>query len=560
MILLNAEHITRSFTEKPLLKDISLGIYEGDKIGLIGVNGTGKTTLLKILAGQEDAERGTITLTTGTRIGYLPQVPMFTKDATVLEQVLSNLPEEERDLREYEAKAILNRLGLPEEEWAQPVSLLSGGQRKRVALAGVLVNPMELLILDEPTNHLDTDMTDWLEQYLTKFNGAILMVTHDRYFLDRVTNKIAEVADHSLYLYEGNYSYYLKESMAREERNQAAQRKINALYQKELEWISRGARARTTKAKFRVERFEDLKNARARLNGGSLEVQTHHARLGKKIISLHHISKSYTDQMPDGSTRVKKLLDDFDLSVLRDDRIGIVGPNGAGKSTLLKIILGLVQPDSGHVEIGKTVRIGYFSQENEEMDLSLRMIDYIQTIAFQCKTPDGTLSASQMLERFLFPSNTHSTVIGRLSGGERRRLFLLGILMSAPNVMLLDEPTNDLDIKTLAILEDYLDGFPGAVLAISHDRYFLDRATRTRVQLVPVQSVPGSECTIAPAAPATPRQTRLKFSYLEQREFDTIDDEIATLEQQIKDLDAQMIRDASDHTLLLKHAAEKEKV
>ena len=315
------------------------------------------------------------------------------------------------------------------------------------------------------------------------------------------------------------------------------------------------------------------------MDSGSLEVQTHHARLGKKIISLHHIYKSYTDDMPDGSTRIKNLITDLDLTVLRDDRIGVVGPNGAGKSTLLKIILGLVQPDSGHVEIGETVRIGYFSQENEEMDLSLRMIEYIQTIAYQCKTPDGTLSASQMLERFLFPSSTHSTVIGRLSGGERRRLFLLGILMGAPNVLLLDEPTNDLDIKTLTILEDYLDTFPGAVIAISHDRYFLDRATRTRVQLVP-----GSDCTAAPKsasagseftasdtsttsrvqqcsqspAPAAPR--RLKFSYLEQREFDTIDDEIATLEQQIKDLDAQMIRDASDHTLLLKHAAEKEKV
>lgn len=575
MILLNADKITKSYTERPLLENISLSINEGEKIGLIGVNGTGKSTLLKILAGKEEAEGGTIIKTKGVRIGYLPQNPGFNKDLSVLEQVLQDVSSNERESREYECKTILTKLGIT--DFDEPVSHLSGGQKKRVALAGVLVSPVEILILDEPTNHLDNEMADWLEKYLAKYTGAILLVTHDRYFLDRVTNKIAELTDGTIYTYDGNYSLYLELKLAREEMALASERKRAALFRTELEWIRSGVRARGTKSKSRIERFEELKKSKLNLNSDKLELQTLSSRLGKKIIELHHISKSYEDKI---------LISDFEYTVLRNDRIGIIGPNGYGKSTLLKMITGTILPDEGSIEIGDTVKIGYFSQENEEMDLSLRVIEYIQSVAYQITTAEGTLSASQMLERFLFPPFTHSTLLSRLSGGERKRLALLRVLMGAPNVLLFDEPTNDLDIQTLSVLEDYLDSFPGAVIVISHDRYFLDRVVQRifsmegngaighypggytdyleirqleeREQLETLKTnnlLSGNKITAAQkdqsgVQAGTQKSGKIKFSYNEQREFDTIDDDIAFLEQSLAELELLMSKDASNYDLL----------
>lgn len=597
MILLNADKISKSFTERPLLENISLSINEGDKIGLVGVNGTGKSTLLKILAGKEEAEGGTVIKTKGVRIGYLPQTPHFHKDLSVLEQVLQDVSSNERESKEYECKAILTKLGIT--DFDEPVTNLSGGQKKRVALAGVLVSPVEILILDEPTNHLDNEMADWLESFLKKYTGAILLVTHDRYFLDRVANKITELTGGSVFIYNGNYSRYLELKLAREEMALASERKRATLFRSELEWIRSGVRARGTKSKSRIERFEELKKSKLNLNSDKLELQTLSSRLGKKIIELRHISKSYDN---------KNLISNFEYTVLRNDRIGIIGPNGYGKSTLLKMITGAVLPDEGTIEIGETVKIGYFSQENEEMDLSLRVIEYIQAVAFQITTTEGTLSASQMLERFLFPPSTHSTTLDRLSGGERKRLALLRILMEAPNVLLLDEPTNDLDIQTLSVLEDYLDGFPGAVIVISHDRYFLDRVVQRIFSLEgngTIGHYPGGysdyleirqaeeaerlealksnpqngkkafsgqntidQKTIGQKAQAAdqtelPKNTKIKFSYNEQREFDSIDDEIASLEQQLAALESQMAEESSNYgflqeLLLKKQALEEE--
>lgn len=589
MILLNADKITKSFTERPLLEDISLSINEGDKIGLIGANGTGKSTLLKILAGREEAEGGNIIKTKGVRVGYLPQNPSFNMDFNVLEQVLQDVSSNERESKEYECKTILTKLGIT--DFQEPVSHLSGGQKKRVALAGALVSPVEILILDEPTNHLDNEMADWLEKFLAKYTGALLLVTHDRYFLDRVTNKIAELTGGAIYTYEGNYSLYLESKLAREEMVLASERKRAALYRTELEWIKSGVRARGTKSKSRIERFEELKKSKLNLNSDKLELQTLSSRLGRKVIELHHISKSYDD---------KNLISDFEYTILRNDRIGIIGPNGYGKSTLLKMIMGTVLPDEGTIEVGDTVKIGYFSQENEEMDLSLRVIEYIQSIAHQITTAEGTLSASQMLERFLFPASTHSTAVGRLSGGERKRLFLLRVLMEAPNVLLFDEPTNDLDIQTLSVLEDYLDGFPGAVIVVSHDRYFLDRVVQRIFSLEgngTIGHYPGGytdyleihqfeekeraealkASSLQSAKKAVPGQdaqsskqneisknTKIKFSYNEQREFDSIDDDIASLEQKLAELELQMSKEASNyellHELMLKKQALEEEL
>ncbi len=570
MILINADKITKSYTERPLLEGISLSIHEGDKIGLIGINGTGKSTLLKIIAGKEDAEGGTVTRTNGVRVGYLPQNPVFNHDFTILEQVLQDVSSNERESMEYECKTILTKLGIT--DFDQPVSHLSGGQKKRVALASVLVSPVELLILDEPTNHLDNEMSDWLEKFLIKYSGAILLVTHDRYFLDRVTNKIMEMTSGAAFTYEGNYSYYLETKASREEMIQATERKRMTLYRSELEWIKSGVRARGTKSKSRIDRFEELKNSLLNKDNGKIEVQTLSSRLGRKIVELHHISKSYDH---------KTLISDFDYTVLRNDRIGIIGSNGYGKSTLLKIIMGKVSPDEGSIEIGDTVKIGYFSQENEEMDLSLRVIEYIQTVAHQITTADGTLTASQMLERFLFPPSTHSTLLNRLSGGERKRLFLLRILMEAPNVLLFDEPTNDLDIETLTILEDYLDSFPGAVIVISHDRYFLDRvvqrifsfegdgvighypggytdyleihqfeekerqdAEKEKIKRL-AEKASKSDSQENITAGST-KSGKLKFSFNEQREFSTIDDDIAALEHQLSDLEMEIAQETSN--------------
>ncbi|MEL7654925.1 MAG: ABC-F family ATP-binding cassette domain-containing protein [Bacillota bacterium] len=571
MILLNADKLTKSYTERPLLENISLSIHEGDKIGLIGLNGTGKSTLLKIIAGKEEAESGVIIKTNGVRIGYLPQNPVFNKELTVLEQVLEDVAANERESKEYECKTILTKLGLT--DFHKPVIHLSGGQKKRVALAGVLVSDVELLILDEPTNHLDNEMSDWLEKYLIKYSGAVLMVTHDRYFLDRVTNIITELADQTIFTYSGNYSSYLETKLAREEMVLASERKRITLYRSELEWIKRGVRARGTKAKSRVERFEELKKSIAKTDSAKLELQSLSSRLGKKIIEINHISKSYGENC---------LISDFEYIVLRNDRIGIIGPNGYGKSTLLKMIMGKVLPDEGNIEIGDTVKIGYFSQENEEMDLSLRMIDYIQSVAYQIATPDGTATASQMLERFLFPSSTHSIKLERLSGGELKRLNLLKILMKAPNVLLFDEPTNDLDIQTLTVLENYLDNFAGAVIVISHDRFFLDRVVQRIFSLEGngmIEHYPGGYSDYLEICQAEQKELqekekekeknkiadknsqvendstskknkKLKFSFHEQREFATIEDDIAALESQLTALELQISKESSDYEKL----------
>ncbi len=587
MILLNATDISKSYTALPLLSNLSYAINEGDKIGLIGVNGTGKSTLLRITAGIEDADSGKIILTGGVRIGYLPQAPAYDPEKTVLEQAVSYLTRETAEEGEYKCKSMLNQLGITDFE--KKMNTLSGGERKRVAMAGIFTNECDILILDEPTNHIDSDTVEWLENYLKKFRGAIFMVTHDRYFLDRVTNVILELAGGRLYRHEGNYEVYLENRAAREEMALATERKRRTLYRRELEWMRRGAQARTTKAKGRIDRFHQLEESKLVVNNAALEMKSVSSRLGKKIIELEHVSKAF-DGIP--------VISDFSYTVLRNDRIGIIGENGSGKSTLLKLISGELQPDSGSVEIGETVKIGYFSQENEHMDKSRRVIEYICDIAHNVKTEDGYISASQMLERFLFPPHMHSIPVGRLSGGEQRRLYLLGILMGAPNVLLLDEPTNDLDIDTLCILEDYLDSFAGAVIAVSHDRHFIDRiAEKTFVYEGEghIAEYPGgysdwaerraaglaAEKTAGKAGGKTAaasdgkqtdisvtqagrtdaaRPKKLKFSYKEQREFETIDEDIAALESAIEEVDSRIAEAGSDYCKLQELTAKRDEL
>lgn len=585
MILLNATDISKSYTASPLLSNLSYAINEGDKIGLIGVNGTGKSTLLRITAGIEDADSGKIILTGGVRIGYLPQAPAYDPEKTVLEQAVSYLTRETAAEGEYKCKSMLNQLGITDFE--KKMSTLSGGERKRVAMAGIFTNECDILILDEPTNHIDSDTVEWLENYLKKFRGAIFMVTHDRYFLDRVTNVILELTGGKLYRHEGNYEVYLENRAAREEMALATERKRRTLYRRELEWMRRGAQARTTKAKGRIDRFHQLEESKLVVNNTALEMKSVSSRLGKKIIELEHVSKAF-DGVP--------VISDFSYTVLRNDRIGIIGENGSGKSTLLKLISGELQPDSGSVEIGETVKIGYFSQENEHMDKSRRVIEYICDIAHNVKTEDGYISASQMLERFLFPPHMHSIPVSRLSGGEQRRLYLLGILMSAPNVLLLDEPTNDLDIDTLCILEDYLDSFAGAVIAVSHDRHFIDRiAEKTFVYEGEghIAEYPGgysdwverraaglaAEKTAGKASGKTAasdgkqtdstsqtgrtdagRPKKLKFSYKEQREFETIDEDIAALESAIEEVDGRISEAGSDYCKLQELTAKRDEL
>lgn len=578
MILLNATDISKSYTASPLLSNLSYAINEGDKIGLIGVNGTGKSTLLRITAGAEEPDSGKIVLTGGVRIGYLPQAPAYDPEATVLAQAVRYLTAETAAEGDYQCKSMLNQLGITDFE--KKMGTLSGGERKRVAMAGIFTNPCDILILDEPTNHIDSDTVEWLENYLKKFRGAIFMVTHDRYFLDRVTNVILELTNGKLYRHEGNYEVYLENRAAREEMALATERKRRTLYRRELEWMRRGAQARTTKAKGRIDRFHQLEESKLVVNDAALEMKSVSSRLGKKIIELNHVSKSF-DGVP--------VVSDFTYTVLRNDRIGIIGENGSGKSTLLKMICGELQPDSGTVEVGDTVKIGYFSQENEHMDKSRRVIEYITDIAHNVKTEDGYISASQMLERFLFPPHMHSIPVGRLSGGEQRRLYLLGILMGAPNVLLLDEPTNDLDIDTLCILEDYLDSFAGAVIAVSHDRHFIDRiAVRTFVygEDGRIAHYPGGytdwaerrDARLAMKASSGSADERkekdartksgtedfvkkkLKFTYKEQREFETIDEEIAALEEALADVDCQMGNAGSDYSRLQELAAKRDEL
>ncbi len=564
MVLCSAVNITKSYSEKILLQDISLYVNEGDKIGVVGVNGAGKSTFLKIIAGAEMPDSGTVSKAGGLRVGYMPQNPVFEEDVTILEQVFRGASKEIKEMKEHEAKTILTKLGLM--DFDKDVRLLSGGEKKRVSIASALIHPSDLLILDEPTNHIDSAMVEWLEKYLQKYTGTILMVTHDRYFLDRVTNKIVELDGGCLYSYDANYSSFLELKAQREEMEIGSERKRRSFLRRELEWMQRGARARGTKSKARIERFNELSGKEGPAAAQKLDLSSVSTRLGKKTVYLNGISKSF-----DG----RPIIQDFEYILLRDDRIGILGKNGCGKSTLLKLMCGRLVPDTGTVEIGDTVKIGYFSQECEEMDPSLRVIDYIREGAENIVTVDGTLTASQMLEKFLFPARDQWNTIARLSGGERRRLFLLRTIMDAPNILLLDEPTNDLDITTLMILEDYLEGFNGAVVTVSHDRYFLNKiAERIFVfqDDATIKQVPGGyaeylqdreEAQKPPARkesirkqsaegepPKDKPQTKAKFTFREQQEYTVIDSVIADLEQRLDRIKKDIEKEASNYVLL----------
>ncbi|MBQ5928304.1 MAG: ABC-F family ATP-binding cassette domain-containing protein [Oscillibacter sp.] len=557
-MLLSAEHISINFGSRQLLSDVNFYLNEGDKTGIIGINGTGKSTFLKVLAGITEPDEGKISRNPNVQVSVLSQNPVMEEDATILEQVFLHFPAEFRALNEYEAKSMLSKLGLPDFE--QKVGTLSGGQRKRVALAAALIHPADVLVLDEPTNHLDSAMVSWLEDWLRRFKGGLVMVTHDRYFLERVVNHITELSRGKLYHYEANYSKYLELKAQRAEMAEATERKRQSILRVEREWIMRGCQARRTKSKDRIERYEELLNQDAPETDDTVQMAAASSRLGKKIIELHDVVKEY-----DGKT----IIGGFSYNLLRDDRIGIVGHNGAGKSTLLHLIAGELQPDSGSVETGTTVKIGHFSQEGRELDLNQRVYDFIHEIAEEVKTDEGTFSANQMMERFLFPSDLQSVPIGRLSGGERRRLYLLSVLMAAPNVLLLDEPTNDLDVMTLSILEDYLQSFPGPILTVSHDRFFLDKLSEHIFEVgegqvrryvgnwsdwakaKKAEERPEKEEKQDRGAPAQrQREKKLKFSFKEQREFETIDDDIAALEEQIAQCQAQQGTCGSDYVKL----------
>ena len=554
-MLLSAEHISLNFGLKQLLDDVTLYLNEGDKIGIIGINGTGKSSLLRVLAGQQVPDQGAVSLDPNVQVCFLPQNPEMVAGATVLEQVFHDFSPDTRALLEYEAKAMLTRLGIT--DFTQPVDTLSGGQRKRVALAAVLLHPADVLILDEPTNHLDSDMVLWLEDHLRKFTGGLIMVTHDRYFLERVCNRITELSHCRIRHYEANYSKYLEQKTQQEEMDQAAQRKRQSILRVEYQWIMRGAQARRTKNKDRIARYEELKAQAGPVSDGAVEMATLSSRLGRKTVELDHVTKAFGDHV---------VLRDFTYHIARDDRVGIVGRNGAGKSTLLNLIAGRLAPDSGTVDWGETVRLGYFSQEGRELDPRQRVYDFIHEIAGEVKTREGNFSATQMMERFLFPTQLQGQPIGKLSGGERRRLYLLSILMAAPNILLLDEPTNDLDVTTLAILEEYLETFPGAVLAVSHDRYFLDKMAAQIFEVGEggaVRRYSGNysdylakrrEETPAPkeerkkpAAGKPARQKKLKFTFKEQREYDTIEADIAALEARIAQREGEMLACGSDY-------------
>ncbi len=579
--ILNMEHISKIYGDKVIFDDITCGIHQGDKIGIIGINGTGKTTFLRILAGLEEPDGGQVILQNGLRLSFLPQHPEFPEGETVLSYVAGQKREEDWT-PETDARMVLNRLGIADHE--EKIDHLSGGQKKRVALAAVLVNPADVLILDEPTNHLDNEMAAWLEEYLNAYKGAVIMVTHDRYFLDRVTNKILEISHGKIYMYEAKYSRFLELKAEREEMEAASWRKRNSILRMEMEWAKRGCRARSTKQRARLERLEALKNAAGPAADQKVEIDSVETRMGKKTIELHHIFKSFGE---------KVCIRDFDYIVLKNQRLGIIGPNGCGKSTLLKIIAGITEPDSGSVELGETIKIGYFSQEPEEMNTSQRVIDYIKDVAEYIPTKDGLISASKLLEQFLFDSSMQYSPIEKLSGGEKKRLHLLKVLAAAPNVLLLDEITNDIDIPTLTILEDYLDSFAGIVIAVSHDRYFLDNladrifafegdgrlvqyeggytdylAARERKNTEENISLSGEMKKTAPVeelkekdSVKTWKQNRpqkLKFSFKEQREYETIDDDITKLEQKLADLDREILANATNSGRLNELTGERE--
>ena len=552
-MLLSAEHLSINFGSRQLLDDVNFYLNEGDKVGVIGINGTGKSTFLKVLSGVTEPDGGTISRNPNVQVSLLPQNPAMEESATVLEQVFLHFPAEFRELNEYEAKAMLNRLGIT--DFSQKVGTLSGGQRKRVALAAALIHPADVLILDEPTNHLDSEMVAWLEDWLRRFKGGLVMVTHDRYFLERVVNHITELSRGKLYHYEANYSKYLELREQRAEMAEASERKRQSILRVEREWIMRGCKARTTKSKERIQRYEALLNQEAPETDEAVQMAAASSRLGKKIIELRDVSKAF-----DGRPIVSR----FSYNLLRGDRIGIVGRNGAGKSTLLHLMAGELAPDSGTVEVGATVKIGHFSQEGRELDLNQRVYDFIHDIADEVRTDEGTFSANQMMERFLFPGDLQSVPIGRLSGGERRRLYLLSVLMEAPNVLLLDEPTNDLDVTTLSILEDYLLGFPGPILAVSHDRFFLDKLAESIFEVrgdgeihrftgnwTDWQAKRRAEEALSPKAEKPkPAERKLKFTFKEQREFETIDADLAELEAQITACQTEQESCGSDYVKL----------
>lgn len=568
MNIINVEHISKIFGGKVIFDDVSCGISEGEKIGVIGINGTGKTTFLRVLAGLEETDQGQVITQNGIRIAYLQQNPAFPEEKQVLDYVTDGQWETDWTMAS-EAKSMLNQLGITEQE--QPMSELSGGQRRKAALVRTLIQDFDVLLLDEPTNHLDNEMLSWLEDYLNRFKGTVIMVTHDRYFLDRVSNRILELDHGKIYSYEANYSKFLELKVQREEMALATERKRQSVLRMELEWAKRGCRARSTKQRARLERLEALKAGKAPIRDAALEIDASAARMGKKTIELHHISKRYGE---------KVLIDDFDHIVLRNQRLGIIGPNGCGKSTLIKIIAGLVEPDRGSVEIGETIKLGYFAQEVPDMDTDQRVIDYIKDVAEYLPTKDGKITASQMLERFLFTPEMQYAPVSKLSGGEKKRLYLLKVIFTGANVYLFDELSNDIDIQTLTILEDFLNSFPGIVITVSHDRYFLDNVV-DRIFAFDgdghLQQYEGAytdyletkqkrEADMAeeksagmPKAGAAKEETakmakdwkqnrpiKLKFSYKEQREFETIDEDIAALEEKIAAYEEEILANATD--------------
>ncbi len=566
MNLFTMECVSKSYTDKLLLDKVSFGIQEGDRIGVLGINGTGKSTLLKLIAGLEEPDEGTITMGRNIEIAYLPQTPVFDTNLSILENVIAGKKAKEayRNI-EGEARAMLVKLGIADVE-ARP-DHLSGGQRKRAALVSTLLTPADIIVLDEPTNHLDSQMAEWLEEYLRKYQGAFVMVTHDRYFLDKVTNRILEIDKGKLYSYEANYSRYIELKVQREEMELATERKNKSLYRMELEWMMRGARARSTKQKAHIQRFEALRDREKLAADEQVEISSVYSRLGRTTVELEHLSKSYGD---------RRLIRDFSYILLPGDRIGIVGRNGCGKSTLLKIMTGVLKPDSGTVVIGQTVKLGYFSQENEAMDESQRVIDYVREVAEYIKTVDGMVTASQMLERFLFSGSIQYSLIKKLSGGEKRRLYLLRVLMEAPNILILDEPTNDLDIATLTILEDYLQSFEGIVVTVSHDRYFLNKLVNRIFAFEgdgEIHQYEGNYSDYIEKAGTLeeekgkekPKQEwkqrnteKLRFSYQEKKEYETIDEEIARLEEKITKLEQEMEQSATSYGKLSELTKEKE--
>ena len=588
MNILNIEHVSKLYGDKWIFDDISCGIQEGEKIGIIGINGTGKTTLLRIIAGTEEPDQGQVVRQNGAKLAYLTQLHEFPGEETVLSYVVSGSASVkgnwggtdagDADIMEHEARSMLNTLGILEHD--AKMGTLSGGQKKRAALARTLLLPSDILILDEPTNHLDEDMIRWLEQYLRRYRGTVITVTHDRYFLDQVTNRILEISRGKIYSYDANYSKFLELKAQREEMELATERKRQSILRMELEWAARGCRARTTKQRARLDRLEALKAGKAPVFDKALELDSVETRMGKKTIELHHVSKSYEG---------RKIVEDFDYIFLKNQTVAFVGSNGCGKSTLLKMIAGQIPPDEGSVEFGETIQMGYFAQEIPQMDENQRVIDYVKDIAEYIPTRDGRITASQMLERFLFTPDMQYAPIGKLSGGEKRRLYLLGVLQQGPNVLVTDEVTNELDIPTLTILEDYLNSFIGIVILVSHDRYFLDNVSdrifafdgcghfrqyeggytdylesknRENGGIAEKSSSKASAEVSGGKKKATwdKGEKKLKFSYKEQKEFETIDDDIAALEQKIEELDAEMAAHASQYSRLSELTEEKEKV